>query len=131
MCRTVRCTPPRAELLRSAFINAGYRVSGSHANPLALKTDAPPRVVWDIIRTWIKQHPVKAPEPGSYAAAILSKPIETEGDFRKAAGAVPNSVKQGVTRRVAESALLLQLPDCYSVANAVEFFVTASFSGLV
>jgi tRNA (guanine26-N2/guanine27-N2)-dimethyltransferase len=100
MCRTVRCTPPRAEILRSAFINAGYRVSGSHANPLALKTDAPPKVVWDIIRSWIKQHPVKEPDPGSYAAAILSKPIETEGDFRKAAGAVPNSVKQGVTRFV-------------------------------
>lgn len=100
MCRTVRCTPPRAEQLRSAFINAGHRVSGSHANPLALKTDAPPKVVWDIIRSWVKLHPVKTPEPGSYPAAILSKSIETEGDFRRAAGAVPDSVKQGVKRFV-------------------------------
>jgi tRNA (guanine26-N2/guanine27-N2)-dimethyltransferase len=32
--------------------HAGHRVSGSHANPLALKTDAPPHLVWDIIRCW-------------------------------------------------------------------------------
>jgi tRNA (guanine26-N2/guanine27-N2)-dimethyltransferase len=100
MCRTVRCTPPRAEQLRSAIINAGFRVSGSHANPLALKTDAPPKVVWDIIRCWVKLHPIKPPEPGSYPAAILSKEVETEADFRKAAGAVPESVKAGVKRFV-------------------------------
>ncbi|WIA32628.1 hypothetical protein OEZ86_003431 [Tetradesmus obliquus] len=100
MCRTVRCTPPRAEQLRSALINAGFRVSGSHANPLALKTDAPPKVVWDIIRCWVKLHPIKPPEPNSYPAAILSKEIETEADFRKAAGAVPESVKAGVKRFV-------------------------------
>jgi tRNA (guanine26-N2/guanine27-N2)-dimethyltransferase len=100
MCRTVRCTPPRAEQLRSAIINAGFRVSGSHANPLALKTDAPPKVVWDIIRCWVKLHPIKPPAPGSYPAAILSKEVETEADFRKAAGAVPESVKAGVKRFV-------------------------------
>jgi tRNA (guanine26-N2/guanine27-N2)-dimethyltransferase len=100
MCRTVRCTPPRAEQLRSAIINAGFRVSGSHANPLALKTDAPPKVVWDIIRCWVKLHPIKPPEPGSYPANILSKEVETEADFRKAAGAVPESVKAGVKRFV-------------------------------
>lgn len=100
MCRTVRCTPPPAEQLRSAIINAGFRVSGSHACPLALKTDAPPKVVWDIIRSWVKLHPIKAPEPGSYPANILSKPVETEADFRKAAGAIPESVKAGVKRFV-------------------------------
>ena len=34
------------------------RVSASHANPLAVKTDAPSEVVWDIVRCWTKQHPV-------------------------------------------------------------------------
>ncbi|KAF6262188.1 N2,N2-dimethylguanosine tRNA methyltransferase-domain-containing protein [Scenedesmus sp. NREL 46B-D3] len=100
MCRTVRCTPPRAEQLRSAIINAGFRVSGSHANPLALKTDAPPKVVWDIVRCWVKMHPIKPPQPGTYPAVILSKEVETEADFRKAAGAVPESVKAGVKRFV-------------------------------
>ena len=44
ICSVLRCTPPRGELMRSALINAGYRVSGSHASPLALKTDAPMEV---------------------------------------------------------------------------------------
>ncbi len=92
--------PPRAEVLRSAFINAGHRVSGSHTCPLALKTDAPPRVVWDILRCWIAQHPVKPPKPGSYAANILSRTPELEADFRRAAGAVPASSKAGVPRFV-------------------------------
>ena len=100
MCKKVKCTPPKGEQIRSAIINAGYRVSGSHANPLALKTDAPPQVVWDIIRSWIKLHPVKDPEPNSYAAAILGKEIQTQADFRRAQGAVPHSVKQGVPRFV-------------------------------
>ena len=39
---------------------AGYRVSSTHANPLGTKTDAPFEVVWDIMRAWVKDHPVKA-----------------------------------------------------------------------
>ena len=39
---------------------AGYRVSSTHANPLGTKTDAPWEVVWDIMRAWVKDHPVKA-----------------------------------------------------------------------
>lgn len=38
------------------MLNAGFRVSGSHACPLALKTDAPPAVVWDIMRCWVAEH---------------------------------------------------------------------------
>ncbi len=38
---------------------AGYRVSGSHANPLGLKTDAPPEVFWDVMRCWVLEHPTK------------------------------------------------------------------------
>ena len=56
LSRTLRCTPPPAEALRSAVLNAGFRVSGSHACPLALKTDAPPAVVWDIMRCWVAEH---------------------------------------------------------------------------
>lgn len=56
LSRTLRCTPPPAETLRSAVLNAGFRVSGSHACPLALKTDAPPHVIWDIMRCWVAEH---------------------------------------------------------------------------
>ena len=37
----------------------GYRVSGTHANPLGMKTDAPWDVIWDIMRAWVADHPVK------------------------------------------------------------------------
>jgi tRNA (guanine26-N2/guanine27-N2)-dimethyltransferase len=100
LCKTLHCTAPKGETLRSALINAGFRVSGSHANPLALKTDAPPAVVWDVMRCWVAQHPVKAPQAGSYAEAILAKPAATQADFRRAPGAVPKSVQAGVARFV-------------------------------
>ncbi|RRT85147.1 hypothetical protein B296_00002636 [Ensete ventricosum] len=40
------------QLKVSAVINAGYRISGSHVNPLGLKTSAPMDVIWDIMRCW-------------------------------------------------------------------------------
>ena len=39
---------------RSALLDQGYRVSLSHAEPKALKTDAPHHVVWDIMRCWVR-----------------------------------------------------------------------------
>lgn len=68
VCKTLRCTPPRAEVLRSAIVNAGYRVSSTHACPLGVKTDAPFDVFWDIMRGWIADHPVKSALPGSGCA---------------------------------------------------------------
>ena len=38
---------------RSAILNQGYRVSISHANANAIKTDAPHHVLWDIMRCWV------------------------------------------------------------------------------
>ena len=118
LSRTLRCTPPPAESLRSAVINAGYRVSGSHANPLALKTDAPPHVIWDIMRCWVSEHcgsrgaasakklqQMKAkgggggdgeegdgaPLPSSSAERILSVEPELKASFARAQGAAkPN-----------------------------------------
>lgn len=54
------------------------RVSGTHANPLGVKTDAPWNVVWDIMRCWVKEHPVKPPQPGSSGArwGLLSAPLQ-------------------------------------------------------
>lgn len=53
LCATLKCTSPSAVIFRSAVINAGYRISGSHVNPLGLKTDAPMDVIWDIMRCWV------------------------------------------------------------------------------
>jgi tRNA (guanine26-N2/guanine27-N2)-dimethyltransferase len=40
---------------------------------LAIKTDAPSSVVWDVIRGWVKRRPLeKPPAPGSVAEKIFS-----------------------------------------------------------
>ncbi|KAJ6738680.1 N 2 N 2 -DIMETHYLGUANOSINE TRNA METHYLTRANSFERASE [Salix koriyanagi] len=53
LCATLKCTSPSAVIFRSAVINAGYRISGTHVNPLGLKSDAPMDVIWDIMRCWV------------------------------------------------------------------------------
>ena len=45
-------------------------MSGTHANPLGIKTDAPWSVVWDIMRCWVGEHPVKTPAPGSAGVCV-------------------------------------------------------------
>jgi hypothetical protein len=50
---TVKCTPLSAVVFRSAVLNAGYRISSTHVNPLGLKSDAPWDVIWDILRCWV------------------------------------------------------------------------------
>lgn len=51
---------------------AGYRTSGMHKEPLALKTDAPDAAVWDVLRCWVRDNP--QPQPGRAAGvAILAR----------------------------------------------------------
>ena len=44
---------------------AGYRASGTHTIPLGCKTDAPFHILWDILRCWVQDHPVKGADPES------------------------------------------------------------------
>ncbi|KAL6551628.1 hypothetical protein OROGR_007782 [Orobanche gracilis] len=73
LCATLKCTSPSAVIFRSAVINAGFRISGSHVNPLGLETDAPMNVIWDIMRCWVKNHPVKPQPPDQAGSIILAK----------------------------------------------------------
>ena len=59
----------------SGLLNAGYEVSRSHASAGSIKTNAPRHVVYDVIRAWIKDHPVemKNIKTGSPALKLLSK----------------------------------------------------------
>jgi len=84
-------TPTQTNPNPNQPLTTSYRVSGSHANPLAVKTDAPPAVVWDIVRCWIKQHPVREPDPNSYAGRLLAKEPKLEANFSRAPGAVSKS----------------------------------------
>nr|CDS31677.1 N2N2 dimethylguanosine tRNA methyltransferase [Hymenolepis microstoma] len=59
LCSTIRTTVPKMSLLRSAFLNAGYRVSFSHAAQSSIKTDAPVSFVWDVICAWKRKYEVE------------------------------------------------------------------------
>ncbi|XP_017065531.2 probable tRNA (guanine(26)-N(2))-dimethyltransferase [Drosophila eugracilis] len=86
---------------RSAILHAGYRVSYSHASKNSLKTNAPPAVLWDILRSWSKRHPVN-PErkiPGTPLEAILSKECTTDYEFDELhPEANPKSRKSALSR---------------------------------
>ncbi|VUZ40565.1 unnamed protein product, partial [Hymenolepis diminuta] len=43
-------------IFRSAFLNAGYRVSFSHAAQSSIKTDAPMSFVWDVMCAWKRKY---------------------------------------------------------------------------
>ncbi|NXT27123.1 TRM1 dimethyltransferase, partial [Syrrhaptes paradoxus] len=49
---TIHSNTPSLLQIRSALLHAGFRVSLSHACKNAVKTDAPPAVLWDIMRCW-------------------------------------------------------------------------------
>jgi tRNA (guanine26-N2/guanine27-N2)-dimethyltransferase len=52
-------TPPPTKVMMSALLNAGYKVSRSHAVSGSIKTDASRDFVFDVLREWIKEHPVR------------------------------------------------------------------------
>ena len=60
---------------RSALLNAGYSVSRSHAAAGSIKTDAPMSFVHDVIREFIKTHPVRRDKisDGSPVLKMLDK----------------------------------------------------------
>lgn len=82
LAKTLHVSSPTLRQVQAALINAGYRVSGYHKEPQAVKTNAPCRVVWDVFRAWYKQHPPKkAPAEGSAAAKIVAVEPSIEVDF--------------------------------------------------
>ena len=73
LSKVVACTSPNMQVVRSALINAGYKVSQSHTEALALKTDAPQSFLWDIMRAWVKEHPIKPGGRPSAGTRILQR----------------------------------------------------------
>lgn len=62
-------------LCSSGLLNAGYKVSLSHACAGSIKTDAPRAFVFDVMREWIKTAPVsmKNVKAGSPTMRLLEK----------------------------------------------------------
>merc|ERR1711962_1563850 len=57
LCALAKVKMSKQKMFRSAFLNAGYRVSLSHAHKGAIKTDAPPEFLWDMMRAYEKENP--------------------------------------------------------------------------
>lgn len=67
-------------------------MSSTHANPLGVKTDCPPEVLWDLIRGWVETHPVtRKLELDSAAAKILARPAAVKANFTRVLGAISAS----------------------------------------
>ncbi|KAF4397688.1 hypothetical protein G4B88_027428 [Cannabis sativa] len=98
LCATLKCTSPSAVMFRSAVINAGYRISGTHVNPLGLKSDAPMDVIWDIMRCWVKNHPVKAQPPEQPGSVILSKEPVLQANFARAVASLSKAQAKKIAR---------------------------------
>jgi tRNA (guanine26-N2/guanine27-N2)-dimethyltransferase len=84
LCSQVRCRPIPMGLFQSALINGGFKVSQTHKEPMAVKTNAPDSVVWDIVRCWCLQNPPegsKHRKESNTASSILSKTPVFIADF--------------------------------------------------
>ncbi|XP_056643380.1 tRNA (guanine(26)-N(2))-dimethyltransferase [Diorhabda sublineata] len=100
LCGTIHVEQPQMMSIRSAILNAGYRVSFTHMNPTSIKTDAPTKVIWDIMRCWEKTRPASKKRliEGSPAFCILSKEPEKEYSFKLHPAANPESKKLRLVR---------------------------------
>nr|XP_012807664.2 tRNA (guanine(26)-N(2))-dimethyltransferase [Jaculus jaculus] len=97
---TIHCNTPRLLQLRSALLHAGFRVSLSHACKNAVKTDAPASALWDIMRCWEKECPVKRDRlsESSPAFRILSVEPRLQANFTIREDANPSSRQRGLKR---------------------------------
>ncbi|MFH4982466.1 hypothetical protein AB6A40_009175 [Gnathostoma spinigerum] len=84
LCHVLKCPVPRLLAFHSSIFNAGYRCSISHCNPRAVKTDAPPDLLWDTVRTLARSNGVKIEKfsEGSPGWRILSTEIKNNISFK-------------------------------------------------
>uniref|UniRef100_H0XN43 tRNA (guanine(26)-N(2))-dimethyltransferase n=1 Tax=Otolemur garnettii TaxID=30611 RepID=H0XN43_OTOGA len=97
---TIHCNTPSLLQLRSALLHAGFRVSLSHACKNAVKTDAPASALWDIMRCWEKECPVKRERLSETSPAfrILSVKPRLQANFTVREDANPSSRQRGLKR---------------------------------
>ncbi|CAD6187051.1 unnamed protein product [Caenorhabditis auriculariae] len=101
LANVVKISVPKAVNIRSAILNAGYKVSGSHCNPRALKTDAPLTFLWDLYRQVAKDTNVdreKRLDPLSAGYRILGHEIKNTVDFKLNSQAVSQAKKENLVR---------------------------------
>ena len=116
LASTIKVTSPKKDQIRAALINAGYRFSVFHHEAHAVKTDAPPSVIWDIMRcyardiappTWL-QNRVK---DDNNDVDNKGTAVENNGEVNKGAGDSDNRkgrsyARKNVQLQIAETILL-------------------------
>lgn len=81
---SLRLTAPKYQEIASALRHAGYSQSQCHCDPLALKTNAPGSVVFDIFRAYFRQFQLEEKRewleqlPDCFAKRYLSQPADGE-----------------------------------------------------
>ncbi|KAI9366860.1 N2,N2-dimethylguanosine tRNA methyltransferase [Zopfochytrium polystomum] len=99
LCGIVHCSTPPLSLFKSAILHAGYKVSVTHCKPATFKTDAPPRVLWDIILGWVAKNPVSAKfAKDPIAQRLLQITPSIVANFEKHPDADAPSKKTGLVR---------------------------------
>ncbi|PSN57174.1 putative tRNA (guanine(26)-N(2))-dimethyltransferase [Blattella germanica] len=72
-----------------------------HSNPTSVRkfdTDAAPSVVWDILRHWVKKHPLRQDRMSGVAAKIISQEPTNAINMELRADANPESRERGLVR---------------------------------
>ncbi|RZC38725.1 tRNA (guanine(26)-N(2))-dimethyltransferase, partial [Asbolus verrucosus] len=97
---TLHVETPSMVSVRSAILNAGYQVSYTHMNKTSIKTNAPAKLIWDIMKAWEAQHPVskKRLSENNPGTNILAKKSEFECSFEYHPEAQSKSKKLGYLR---------------------------------
>ena len=91
LARRLRCQVVPIATMMAAIQSCGYQVSQAAAATDSLKTNAPPSVVWDIMRRWVEIHPIsqnRQKEKESVGFRILSKKPTIECDFKSAVAGI-------------------------------------------
>ncbi|EAU88621.2 tRNA (guanine-N2-)-methyltransferase [Coprinopsis cinerea okayama7 len=94
------CQTPSLDNSASALLNAGFKISRSHAAPGSLKTNATRKDVYDVFRGWIKTNPVRLDKvsENSPARALIAKEPSFIADFTKHPDSVTPSSKVKLVR---------------------------------
>lgn len=102
LMRIIKCSStPKNTLVRSALLNAGFKCSGSHCGPQALKTDAPTEFLWDICREWAKKsnkNPNGIQKLNSVGLMLMNTESTRPVDFTLHKEAVPASKIENILR---------------------------------
>jgi len=101
LCNITKQSQGKITVYLSALLNAGYRVSLTHANKHGIKTDAPNSFIWAMMRAWAKKQDRKCNlSEGSPGKIIMEKTdnIDETISFDEHPHANPESRKNSLKR---------------------------------